>query len=55
MNRTPRLAIAAGAVLALVVGACGSNDDESGSGSTGTQAASTLPTGSQHVELDPAD
>jgi hypothetical protein len=55
MNRTPTLVIAAGAALALVVGACGSNDDESGSGGTATQVASTLPTGSQHVELNPAD
>jgi hypothetical protein len=54
MRRTRSIVVAGGVIAALVVGACGSNGD--GSGSTGTTGqASALPKGSQHVELDPAD
>jgi hypothetical protein len=53
-----RIAILAFACCALLIGACGDDDSGNGAGNTTTGAAdagSTLPQGSDPVELDPAD
>jgi hypothetical protein len=53
-----RIAVLAFACCALLIAACGDDDSGNGAGNTTTGAAdagSTLPQGSDPVELDPAD